>query len=256
MTDLIIGNVTVSNRNELFRINDLHKAAGGANKHRPKYWLESQQTKEFIAYQEGKVGNPTLKNKTSDTGGIPPVNNNSVLLVINEGKHKGTYVSKKLVYLYAMWISPEFLDAVIDAYDKLVVYGNKYDAALERFKKEMLLEVPSDWRKLFTDDFYIPVCRLWNIRFQGNGGGLPYSIAQFTLNWVYRPILPVEVFNEIKQNRNGEKMHQWFSDGGKQRLIHHLMMVSGIAKTCRDYSDFKNKAGCVFSDAPLQLEMF
>jgi KilA-N domain/P63C domain len=250
MNDLVIGNVTISQRNQLYRLNDLHKAAGGLDKDKPVHWLTLDRTKDFIdvCRKNLEVGNPTSHGMISSL--------DDVILKLKNGQYKGTYVSRELVYSYAMWVSPDFAYEVIKAYDRLVNYAHKYDAALERFKKEMLLEVPSDWRKLFTDDFYVPVCRLWNIRFQGNGGGLPYSIAQFTLNWVYRPILPKEVFDEIKQNRSGEKMHQWFSDGGKQRLIHHLMMVSGIAKTCRDYSDFKNKAGCVFSDAPLQLEMF
>lgn len=78
-------------------LNDLHKAAGEEQRHRPKYWLENQQTKELVLELE--------------KGGFPPI----------EAKQGvGTYVCKELVYAYAMWISPSFHLKVIRAYDALV----------------------------------------------------------------------------------------------------------------------------------------
>ena len=81
-------------------LNDLHKAAGEEQKHRPKYWLENKQTSELIA----EIGK----------GGIPP------LEVIHGGSAPGTYVCKELVYAYAMWISAAFHLKVIRAYDAMV----------------------------------------------------------------------------------------------------------------------------------------
>lgn len=78
-------------------LNDLHKAAGGENKHRPKYWLENQQTQELVCELE--------------KGGFPPIQSKQGV---------GTYVCKELVYAYAMWISPRFHLAVIRAFDALV----------------------------------------------------------------------------------------------------------------------------------------
>jgi hypothetical protein len=90
-----------------FCLNDLYKAAGSHQKHRPKYWLESQQTKDLIAV-------------LSD-GGKPPTQQNQPVKVIQGGnKQQGTFVVKELVYAYAMWISAEFYLAVIRAYDALV----------------------------------------------------------------------------------------------------------------------------------------
>lgn len=81
-------------------LNDLHRAAGEEQKHRPKYWLENKQTAELI----GEISK----------GGIPP------LEVIHGGSAPGTYVCKELVYAYAMWISPAFHLKVIRAYDAMV----------------------------------------------------------------------------------------------------------------------------------------
>ena len=39
----------------LYSLNDLHKAAGGENKDRPKYFLENQKTQELILELEGGI---------------------------------------------------------------------------------------------------------------------------------------------------------------------------------------------------------
>lgn len=80
-----------------FCLNDLHKAAGGINAHRPSLWVENKQSQELIE-EILKAGIPAL---TSIKGGRQP----------------GTYVCKELVYAYAMWVSPKFHLAVIRAFD-------------------------------------------------------------------------------------------------------------------------------------------
>jgi len=78
-------------------LNDLHKASGNHQKHRPKYWLENQQTKDLIVEIEQEGGNPPIHTKQG----------------------LGTFVAKELVYAYAMWISAKFHIAVIRAYDAI-----------------------------------------------------------------------------------------------------------------------------------------
>ena len=87
-------------------LNDLHKASGYQNKHRPSLWLKNQQAIDFID-EIAKAGNTALEQ-------------NQVVKVINGGNKQGIYVLKELVYAYAMWISPKFHIAVIRAYDALV----------------------------------------------------------------------------------------------------------------------------------------
>lgn len=71
-----------------FRLNDLHRAAGGANRHRPSLWVATEQTKE-LAQEISKAGIPAL---VSTHGGKAP----------------GTYACRELVIAYAAWISPAF----------------------------------------------------------------------------------------------------------------------------------------------------
>jgi hypothetical protein len=99
---LTIGNITVRHdKDGRFNLNDLHKASGGANKHRPSIWLSNQQT---IA----------LLDELSSNSCLAPVES------LKGGKTPGTYVVKELVYAYAMWISAKFHITVIRAYDALV----------------------------------------------------------------------------------------------------------------------------------------
>ena len=99
-----ISNVTIRQQNDLYSLNDLHKASGGENKHRPTFWLQNQQTIDVIQElqnEKSTVGNPTVNE------------NQGVIEVINGGKNRGTYVCKELVIHYGMWISAKFSLEVI-----------------------------------------------------------------------------------------------------------------------------------------------
>ncbi|WP_367299197.1 KilA-N domain-containing protein [Hafnia alvei] len=94
-----------------YSVNDLHKASGSEQRHRPKYWLEALQTKELIT-EITKGGNPPFS-KNSGISLFSPIET-------KRGCKGGTYVCKELVYSYAMWISAAFSLKVIRAYDALV----------------------------------------------------------------------------------------------------------------------------------------
>lgn len=110
---LIISNTSIhQDKTGRYSLNDLHKAAGNAEKHAPNKWLRLDQTNELI-------------NEILNTQICPIKNNRETALnqhpiSSKKGRYGGTYVCKELVYSYAMWISAAFSLKVIRAYDDLV----------------------------------------------------------------------------------------------------------------------------------------
>ena len=87
-------------------LNDLHKAAGGENRHQSAFFLKRHETVELVN---------ELANSSSQKN-IEPVSS-------SRGRNGGTFVVKELVYAYAMWISPKFHLEVIRSYDRLATEG-------------------------------------------------------------------------------------------------------------------------------------
>ena len=109
---LVIGEFTIRQDDEgRYCINDLHKAGGGLEKHKPSNFLRNEQTKDLI--QEIEQNIMMLKSENHNSGAIN--------VIRGRGKDQGTYVVKELVYSYAMWISAKFHLMVIRAYDSLVM---------------------------------------------------------------------------------------------------------------------------------------
>lgn len=83
-----------------YRLNDLHKAAGSEERHKPSNWKDNAQTVELV--------------QELTEGGISP------LAVQKGGVTSGVYACKELVYAYATWISPAFFLHVIRTFDAVV----------------------------------------------------------------------------------------------------------------------------------------
>jgi hypothetical protein len=98
MNSLIqIGEVAIhADEQGRFSLNDLHRAAGGEDRHKPGNWLSNQQANDLIVVIEND-GIPAISRKV--------------------GRNGGTFVCKELVYAYAMWVSPAFNLKVIRTFD-------------------------------------------------------------------------------------------------------------------------------------------
>lgn len=101
----------------LYNLNDLHRASGGAKKHKPNHFMSSPQTIE-------------LANEISKVPASRPFR--KVM-----GRTGGTYVCKELVYAYAMWVSPEFHLHVIRNFDAVVSKNPVVIGALDRLGSEV-----------------------------------------------------------------------------------------------------------------------
>lgn len=116
---LVIGEFSIrQDEDGRYCLNDLHKASGGEDRHKPKYWTGLIQTKELV--------------QEVCKGGITPLDEKQVITTIHGGNNRGTFAAKELVYSYAMWISAKFHLMVIRAYDAMMMklLGNKSEHVL------------------------------------------------------------------------------------------------------------------------------
>jgi hypothetical protein len=101
-----IANLTINqSSNGLYSINDIHRASGGLAKHQPAAWMRLQSTTNLIRLMESQVINQQNGNviETFVGGDI-------------SSPLRGTYVCRKLVVAYALWISTEFFSHVLDVF--------------------------------------------------------------------------------------------------------------------------------------------
>lgn len=98
------------NDDGMYCLNDLHKASGGAEKDKPKFWLDNKGTSELIGEIQ-KGGNPPFKKVA--------------------GRYGGTYVCKEMVYAYAMWISAKFHLEVIRVFDQQTQTKTELDCLVD-----------------------------------------------------------------------------------------------------------------------------
>jgi hypothetical protein len=79
-------------------LNDLHRAAGGEERHAPWRFIRLETTEELVA----------------EISKAPDMVVNPVSL--SRGRYGGTYVIDDLALTYAMWISPKFHLTVVRAF--------------------------------------------------------------------------------------------------------------------------------------------
>lgn len=96
---LTIGTSAVRQLDNLFSLNDLHKASGKLAKHQPAQFLRLDQTQALIV----EIG------KYADS--------HTLAIKVVQGRNGGTFVSKEIVYAYAMWIDAAFALKVIRTFD-------------------------------------------------------------------------------------------------------------------------------------------
>lgn len=100
--------------NGLYSLVDLWKANGSQKKKRPSEYTKLSSAKELINELRS-----TPKNMSGDISGV-----DSVVLMVNGGKHRGTYGCKEFCFTYAMWLSPKFYVQVVRTFEALSLAKN------------------------------------------------------------------------------------------------------------------------------------
>jgi hypothetical protein len=128
-------------------------------------------------------------------------------------------------------------------------------AGIDSMMSLVLLPAPASWEKRFGDDYYRALAKITGTVFLGHASGTPAIFGQITDRWVYGAILPKEIHRELKARRGAsEKMHQWLTEGGRERLDQQIALVTVIAKSSSDRKDFEARCMQTFG-MPGQLRI-
>jgi hypothetical protein len=131
MTELTVITTKIRQLDGLYSLNDIHKAAGGEEKHAPANFIRLDQTQALIA-ELCSAEMQIIPTKT----------------IRGRGKQQGTYVCKELVIAYAAWISSAFhlkvIRVFLDQSNKpaLPDQSTQADQLAELIKQKLLKLLP------------------------------------------------------------------------------------------------------------------
>lgn len=148
------------------------------------------------------------------------------------------------------------LDALIDE-----ATGHQYDRdaqALQVKLRAYLEKEMRKWEKTFPDELWIEFGRLTS--WKGSVTHRPKYWGHLVIGLIYEYLDP-DVAQWLKENapapRKGQNYHQWLSaQYGLRKLVEHIWMVIGIARTCGSMEELKQKMRQMFGKGALQLDMF
>lgn len=148
------------------------------------------------------------------------------------------------------------LDALIDE-----ATGYQYEReqdALQIKLKAYLAEEMRKWERTFPDDLWIEFGRLTG--WKGKISHRPKYWGKLVMELVYEYLDP-DVAKWLKENaptpRYGQNYHQWLSNQyGLKKLVEHIWMLIGVAKTCKDMRELRDKMAELNGKVPVQFRLY
>jgi hypothetical protein len=128
-----------------------------------------------------------------------------------------------------------------------------------QFKLQLYLaEEMRPWEKTFPDDLWKEFGRLTG--WKGPVHQRPKYWGKLVMELVYG-YLDADVADWLKQHapkpRFGQNYHQWLtSQYGLRKLVEHIWMLIGMARTCSTIMELREKMGEQFGRHPVQLTLF
>lgn len=133
------------------------------------------------------------------------------------------------------------LDALIDE-----ATGAQYDRAADALQvklKAYLEDEMRKWERTFPDELWIEFARLTN--WKGTVTQRPKYWGKLVMELVYE-YLDKDVAKWLKENapepKHGQNYHQWLSGQyGLKKLVEHIWVLIGVAKTCDNMVELRQK---------------
>ncbi len=114
------------------------------------------------------------------------------------------------------------------------------------------------WERTFPDELWIEFGRLTD--WKGSVTHRPKYWGHLVIQLIYEYLDP-DVAAWLKANapapRKGQNYHQWLTaQYGLKKLIEHIWMVVGIARTCYNMDELKQKMRQMFGKGNVQYDLF
>jgi hypothetical protein len=114
------------------------------------------------------------------------------------------------------------------------------------------------WEKTFPDELWEQFGRLTN--WKGSLHRRPKWWGHLVMELIYDALDP-DIAQYLRENKprpyHGQNYHQWFTqDVGLKALIPHIFEIIGMAKTCRDMRELREKVAEHYGREPVQLTMY
>lgn len=139
--------------------------------------------------------------------------------------------------------------------------GAQYDRARDALEVKLrayLEQEMRQWEKTFPDELWLEFGRLTG--WKGSVTKRPKYWGHLVMELVYEG-LDKDVADWLKKNapapRHGQNYHQWMSGQyGLKKLIEHIWMVIGVAKTCTNIVELKRKMAEMNGKVPVQYTLY
>lgn len=132
------------------------------------------------------------------------------------------------------------------------------DDALQIKLRAFIADELRDWEKTFPDDLWEQFGRL--TKWKGSLQQRPKWWGHLVIELIYNALDP-DIAKYLKENKpkpvHGKNYHQWLSqDIGLKALISHIYEIIGIAKTCSDIRELREKVAIHYGREPVQLTLY
>jgi hypothetical protein len=139
--------------------------------------------------------------------------------------------------------------------------GYQYERAQDALEVKLhayLADEMREWEKTFPDELWVEFGRL-----TGWSGGIyqrPKYWGKLVMELVY-DYLDHDVAEWLKLNapkpRGGQNYHLWLTGQyGLKKLIEHIWKLIGIAQTCQNITELKDKMAELYGRTPVQYRMY
>lgn len=115
-----------------------------------------------------------------------------------------------------------------------------------------------DWEKTFPDELWEQFGRL--TKWQGSLHSRPKWWGKLVMELIYDALDP-DIADYLRRNKpkpyHGQNYHQWLTqDVGLKALIPHIYEIIGIAKTCHDMRELRDKVAEHYGNEPMQMTLY